>query len=62
MTNGVTGLFNPMNWVQFYTQGRGVWTSNRVGALGVMHTEVAKLKKQKRPGKMRTTEEKQVQM
>ena len=62
MTNGVMSLFNPMNIMQFYTQGRGVWTSNRVGALGVMHTEVAKLKKQKRPGKMKTIKGEQVQM
>ena len=51
MTTGVMGLFNPINIMQFYTKGRGVWTTNRVGAMGVIRSELAKLSKLKRPGK-----------
>ena len=50
MTTGVMSLFNPINILQFYTKGRGVWTSNRIGAMGVIKSEIAKEKGSQRPG------------
>ena len=54
MTAGVMSLFNPINILQFYTKGRGVWTSNRIGTVGVIQSEIAKEKGSKRPGKINT--------
>ena len=53
MTTGVMSLFNPVNIMQFYTKGRGVWTSNRIGAMGVIKSEIAKEKGSQRPGKIK---------
>ena len=53
MTTGVMSLFNPVNIMQFYTKGRGVWTSNRIGAMGVIRSEIAKQKGSRRPGKIK---------
>ena len=51
ITNALSFL-NPLNLAQFYMRGKGVWSSNRIGAMGVMHTLVAKLDQSHRPGKV----------
>ena len=51
MTTNALSFLNPFNLAQFYLQGKGVWSSNRIGAMGVMQTQVANMDPSQRPGK-----------
>ena len=52
MTTNSLSFLNPINLAQFYLQGKGVWSSNKIGAMGVMHTKVANSDRSHRPGEI----------
>ena len=51
MTTNSVSFLNPLNLAKFYLHGKGVWSSNKIGAMGVMHTKVADSDQSDRPGK-----------
>ena len=52
MTTNSLSFLNPLNLAQFYLQGKGVWASNKIGAMGVMPTKVANSDQSHRPGEI----------
>ena len=52
MTTNSVSFLNPLNLAQFYLHGKGVWSSNKIGAMGVMHTKVADSDQYNRPGEI----------
>ena len=42
-------FLNPINLLKAI-RGRGEWSTNRIGVVGVLQSKLAKLKKYKRPG------------